>query len=40
MPPGEEKFVVISDLKDLKYKNLDVRGLLAAFHFMQVGFLQ
>jgi hypothetical protein len=35
MPPGEEKFVVISDLKDLKYKNLDVRGLLAAFHFMQ-----
>ncbi|KAG0567364.1 hypothetical protein KC19_7G129700 [Ceratodon purpureus] len=35
MPPGEEKFVVISDLKDLKYKNLDVRGLLAAFNFMQ-----
>jgi len=35
MPPGVEKFVVISDLKDLKLKNLDVRGLLAAFHFMQ-----
>lgn len=36
MPPGVEKFVVITDLKDLKLKNLDMRGLLAAFNFMQV----
>jgi hypothetical protein len=35
MPPGVEKFVVISDLSDLKLKNLDVRGMLGAFHFMQ-----
>lgn len=35
MPAGEEKFVVISDLQGLKFKNLDVRGLLAAFNFMQ-----
>lgn len=39
MPAGEEKFVVISDLQGLKFKNLDVRGLLAAFNFMQVIFL-
>uniref|UniRef100_A0A7I4ESF5 CRAL-TRIO domain-containing protein n=1 Tax=Physcomitrium patens TaxID=3218 RepID=A0A7I4ESF5_PHYPA len=35
MPPGEEKFIVISDLKDLKLKNLDFRGFISAFNFMQ-----
>lgn len=35
LPPGQEKFVIIADLKGVGYKNLDVRGWLGAYDFVQ-----
>lgn len=34
--PGEETFTVILDLKGLALKNLDVRGWISTFDFLQV----
>lgn len=31
---GEEKFIVIFDFKDLKFKNLDFWGFIFVFNFM------
>jgi hypothetical protein len=36
LKPGDEKFTVILDLKGLKYKNLDLRGWISTFDFLQV----
>jgi hypothetical protein len=36
LKPGHEKFTVILDLKGLKYKNLDPRGWISIFDFLQV----
>jgi hypothetical protein len=35
LPPGQEKFSIIADLKGVKFKNLDVRGWLAAYDCLQ-----
>lgn len=35
LKPGHEKFTVILDLKGLKYKNLDPRGWISIFDFLQ-----
>ncbi|KAL1809827.1 hypothetical protein ACET3Z_026817 [Daucus carota] len=35
MPTGEEKFVVIADLKGWGYSNCDVRGMLGALSILQ-----
>lgn len=36
MPPGEEKFVGIGDLKGWGYSNCDIRGYLGALKILQV----
>lgn len=36
LKPGEETFTVILDLKGLALKNLDVRGWISTFDFLQV----
>ncbi|XP_028785216.1 phosphatidylinositol transfer protein 3 [Neltuma alba] len=35
IPPGQEKFVAIADLKGWRYANSDVRGYLAALSILQ-----
>jgi len=35
LPAGEERFSMIADLKSVKFKNLDVRGWLAAYDCLQ-----
>ncbi|XP_024389860.1 phosphatidylinositol/phosphatidylcholine transfer protein SFH12 isoform X2 [Physcomitrium patens] len=35
LKPGEETFTVILDLKGLGYKNVDVRGWISTFEFLQ-----
>ncbi|KAK4264588.1 hypothetical protein QN277_025744 [Acacia crassicarpa] len=35
IPPGQEKFVVVADLKGWRYANSDVRGYLAALSILQ-----
>lgn len=39
LKPGEETFTVILDLKGLGYKNVDVRGWISTFEFLQVSFI-
>jgi hypothetical protein len=36
MPPGEEKFVGIAELKGWGYSNSDVRGYINALSILQV----
>lgn len=38
MPPGQEKFVGIAELKGWGYSNSDVRGYLSALSILQVPF--
>lgn len=35
MPPGQEKFVVIADLKGWGYSNCDIRGMLGSLSILQ-----
>lgn len=35
---GNEKMVVIIDMKQLSYKNVDAHGLISGFQFLQVDF--
>lgn len=36
MPPGQEKFVAIAELKGWGYSNSDVRGYISALSILQV----
>ncbi|XWS47735.1 hypothetical protein CRYUN_Cryun13aG0010400 [Craigia yunnanensis] len=40
MPPGQEKFVVLADLKGWGYANSDIRACLAAISFVQIVFVE
>eukprot|EP00897_Mesotaenium_endlicherianum_P010923 jgi/Mesen1/985/ME000012S00524 len=35
LPPGDEKFTVLADLSNMAYKNLDSKGMIAVFDFLQ-----
>lgn len=38
MPPGQEKFLGIAELKGWGYSNSDVRGYISALSILQVWF--